>query len=311
MRPAGAGSRIGLIAPASPFDRDEFDRGVAELTRLGFVPVFDERVFERRGFVAGGSESRARQLTDLWRGGGVDAILAVRGGYGSLQILPHLGLSDAALARQARMAFVGYSDVTSVHIWLACCGGMTSIHGPMIDRRLSNGPASYDPATFLASLQPHAIGELRPEGVEVLQAGAAEGPLLGGTLTQLLASLGTAWAFDPPAGHVLFIDEVGERPYRLHRMLVQLRQTGLLARASAVVFGQMPRCDEPDGATTAKATASDALEGFPGPVLFGFPSGHTTTPLITLPLGVHTRVLADAASPGLVIEESTVGEAAA
>jgi len=311
VRPAGSGSRVGLIAPASPFDRDEFDNGVAELRRLGFLPVYDDRVFERRSYVAGEPESRVAQLTDLWRRADVAAVMAIRGGYGSAQMLPLLSPMDVALAREARTAFVGYSDVTSLHVWLACCAGMTSIHGPMIDRRLSHGPAAYDPGSLLASLQPTPMGELRPDGVEVLVAGEAEGPLFGGTLTQLLASLGTPWAFDPPAGHVLFIDEVGERPYRLDRMLVQLRQTGLLARASAVVFGQMPRCDEPDGSVRARSVAADVLSGFPGPVLYGFPSGHTTTPLVTLPFGVHTRVLGSGAAPGLVIEESAICEGTA
>jgi muramoyltetrapeptide carboxypeptidase len=309
MRPAGPGSRVGLIAPASPFDRGELDRGVAELRRLGFDPVYDERVFERRGFVAGDAESRVAQLVELWQrtgAGAVDAIIAIRGGYGSLQMLPTLSRLGAPILAEPLASLVGYSDVTSLHIWLNCCAGTTSIHGPMLDRRLSQGPSAYDSASFLASLRPEPMGELRPEGVEVLKAGEAEGPLIGGTLTQVLASLGTPWAFDPTEGAVLFIDEVAERPYRIDRMLVQLRLTGLLARVSAIVFGQMPRCDEADGSVTAKATVADVLADFPGPILYGFPSGHTITPFVTLPFGVHTRVVAQDGSPGLVIEESGV-----
>jgi muramoyltetrapeptide carboxypeptidase len=311
VRPAGPGSRIGIIAPASPFDRDEFDAGIVELHRLGFEPVFDERVFERQGFVAGPPERRAAQLIEYWQREDVVAVLAVRGGYGSIQVLPFLSLTDAQRARHSRAACVGYSDITSLQVWLASCAGMVSIHGPMIDRRLSAGPAAYDPSSFLTSLTDTPLGELRPAGVEVLQPGEAEGPLFGGTITQLLASIGTPWAFDPPQGHILFLEEIGERPYRLDRMLVQLRQTGLLSRASAVVFGQMPRCDEPGGEVTARATVADALAGFAGPVLYGFPAGHTTTPLVTLPFGVHTRVLADGSAPGLVIEEAAAYEGAA
>ena len=311
VKPAGPGSRIGLVAPASPFDRDEFEAGVSELHRLGFEPVYDERVFERRGYVAGESQRRAAQLVDFWRREDVAALVAVRGGYGSVQMFPFLSLTDAQLARHSRAAFVGYSDVTSVHVWLAACAGMVSIHGPMIDRRLSAGPAAYDPLSFLASLREEPMGELRPAGVEVLKAGEAEGPLCGGTLTQLLASLGTPWAFDPPHGHVLFIDEVGERPYRLDRMLVQLQQTGLLARAAGLVFGQMPKCDEPDGSVAARATVADVLRDFPGPVLYGFPSGHTVTPLVTLPFGVHARMICGAGAPGLMIDEAAACEGAA
>jgi muramoyltetrapeptide carboxypeptidase len=91
-------------------------------------------------------------------------------------------------------------------------------------------------------------------------------------------------------------------------MLVQMQQAGILSRASAVVFGQMPRCDEADGGVTAKATVADVLSDFPGPILYGFPSGHTTTPLVSLPLGVETRVVAVGAAPGLVIEESAADD---
>jgi muramoyltetrapeptide carboxypeptidase len=129
--------------------------------------------------------------------------------------------------------------------------------------------------------------------------------LLGGTVTQLLASLGTPYAFDPPAGYVLFFEETAERPYRLDRMVTQLRQANLLARASAIVIGELLGCDEPSGGLTAGGVMADVLADFPGPVVFGFPSGHTTGPATTLPLGVDCRVVADA-RPRLVIEEAAV-----
>jgi muramoyltetrapeptide carboxypeptidase len=129
--------------------------------------------------------------------------------------------------------------------------------------------------------------------------------LLGGTLTQLLASLATPFAFDPPAGYVLFLDEVGERPYRLDRMVTQVAQAGLLARAAAVVIGELPKCDEPAGEPTARAVMSDLFADFPGPVLIGFPSGHTVGPAMTLPFGVTARVVSGP-RPRLVIEEAAV-----
>ena len=129
--------------------------------------------------------------------------------------------------------------------------------------------------------------------------------LIGGTLTQLVASLGTPYAFDPPPGHVLFLDEVGERPFRIDRMLTQLRLSGILARASALVFGELPRCDEPGGNPAIRSIVADLVADFPGPVLFGLPSGHTTGPTLTLPFGVRARVVAGL-RPILVIEEAAV-----
>ena len=138
-----------------------------------------------------------------------------------------------------------------------------------------------------------------------MKAGEAAGILVGGTLTQLTASLGTPYAFDPPAGSVFFLDEVGERPYRIDRMLTQLRLSGLLARASAVVFGELPNCDEPGGNPAARAAVGDVLADFPGPILYGLPSGHTTGATLTLPFGVRTRVVGGG-RPMLVIDEAAV-----
>jgi muramoyltetrapeptide carboxypeptidase len=304
-RAAGPGSRVRLVAPASPFDRSEFEAGVRELARLGFVPVHDERVFERQGYVAGSAVSRAAQLRDAWADDTVDAIIGVRGGYGSVQLLPSLTPADVGTGRPA--SFVGYSDLTTLHSWLGCQVGVTSIHGPMLERRLSVGTTAYDVASFLGSLTTTPLGELTPDGLEGVRPGEAAGPLLGGTLSQLLGSLGTPYAFAPPQGYVLFLDEVGERPYRLDRMLVQATQAGLLARASAVIVGQLPSCDEPGSGVTGRAVVADALAAFPGPVLLGFPSGHTTTPLVTLPIGVHTRVVSGP-TPRVIVEESAVAQ---
>jgi len=304
FRPVAAGSRVALVAPASPFDRRQFDEGVVELRRLGFEPVYDDTVFDRRGFVAGEARVRADALMAALTREDVDAVIAVRGGYGSVETLRYL---DADRIRSARTAFVGYSDVTSVHAYLATEVRLASVHGPMIDGRLATGTAAYDRASFLASLGTEPMGELSPEGLEVVRPGTATGPLCGGTLTQLLASFGTPYEFRPPPGHVLFLEDVGERPYRLQRMLTQWRLAGRFEAASAIVFGQFPKCDEPGGGATARAAIHDVLADFPGPVLFGFPSGHASTPLVSLPLGVETRVVADGA-PRLVLDEAAAGE---
>lgn len=301
-----SGARLAIVAPASPFRRDDFEAGLAELRALGFEPVWDERVFARRDYVAGPPEHRAACLRDALRDPSIAGVVAVRGGYGSAQLLPWL---DAAEARAARKALVGYSDVTALLSWMTLGCGVTAFHGPMIEGRFARGAEGYDRASFLRAVgDPTPLGELAPGGVEILRPGEAAGVLLGGTLTQLLASLGTPWAFDPPAGTILFVDEVGERPYRLDRMFTQLRHAGVLGRMAALVFGELPGCDEPGG-TTARATVADLVEGFPGPVLFGFPSGHTAGPAWTLPFGVEARVVATGPRPRLVITSGAVAPA--
>ena len=302
-RALSPGDRLAVVAPASPFLREEFDRGVEEIRRLGFEPVFDESVFARQGYVAGPASVRAAAIHAAWQDPSIAGVIGVRGGYGSAQILP---LLDRDAATRACKPFIGYSDLTAVLTFLTLGCDLVAFHGPMLAGRLGKGVAAYDPESFRRALcRPEPMGELSAPGAESLRPGDARGVLLGGTLTQLLASLGTPFAFAPPAGYVLFLDEVAERPYRLDRMVTQLRQAGLLARASAVVIGELPRCDEPSGDPTARAVMAALFADFPGPVIIGFPSGHTVAPAMTLPFGVTARVVAGA-HPRLVIEEPAV-----
>lgn len=299
------GDKVAVVAPASPFERDQFDAGVAELRALGFDPVCDETAFARRGYLAGDAAGRAEAIRRAWRDPAIAGLIAVRGGYGSMQTLPFLPADEA---RRARKAFVGYSDVTAILSFLTGQCGVVAFHGPMIGGRLAQGAAGYDRETLLGCLcRAKPLGELAPPELELVKAGEAAGALMGGTLTQLVSSLGTPFAFAPPEGHVLFLDEVGERPYRLDRMLTQLAQSGVLARAAAVVFGELPNCDEPRGEPTARAAVADVLRDFPGPVLFGLSSGHTTRPALTLPFGVRARVVG-AAHPRLIVEEAAVSD---
>jgi muramoyltetrapeptide carboxypeptidase len=128
--------------------------------------------------------------------------------------------------------------------------------------------------------------------------------VIGGTLTQLVSMLGTPWAVDVPPGAILLLEDVSERPYRIHRMLTQLAQSGTLARAGALVFGEFRGCDEPGGRPAIRNVIADFTRDFPGPVLFGLPFGHTTGPSLSIPLGVRGRVTT--APPRLVIEEAAV-----
>jgi len=302
-RALAPGDRLAVVAPASPFTREEFDRGIDEIRRLGFDPVFDDTVFARQRYVAGSPEVRAAAIHDAWRDPSIAGVIGVRGGYGSAQLLP---LLDRAEAIRACKPFIGYSDLTAMLTFFTLGCDLVAFHGPMLAGRLGRGVEGYDEDSFIRALcRREPMGELAPAGLETVRPGEASGMLLGGTLTQLLASLGTPYAFAPPQGCVLFLDEVGERPYRLDRMVTQLRQTGMLARASAVVIGELPRCDEPSGDPTARAVMAELFADFPGPVLIGFPSGHTVTPAMTLPFGVQARVVADP-RPRLVIEEAAV-----
>jgi muramoyltetrapeptide carboxypeptidase len=296
------GDRIALVAPASGCPREEVERGASELRRLGFEPVFSDAIFERAPFSAGAPDVRARDFLRAWSDPAVGALLAVRGGYGSVELLP---LLQALRPSEQPKLFVGYSDTTSLLTWLTCQHGVPALHGPMIDRRLAAGPSAYDEASFQALLQGGAGLDLQPDGLEVIRAGEARGPLVGGTITQLAASLGTPFAFAPPEGAVLLLEDVNERPFRLHRMLTQLRLAGVFAKAAGLVFGEMPGCDDAGGPDTARGVIADVTRDFAGPVTVGFPSGHTSGPCWTVPLGVPVRLVAGS-RPSLIVEESPV-----
>lgn len=297
------GARIAVVSTASVCSREDFELGIAELRRLGYEPIYSESAFESSMFTAGSAALRAAEFRRAWDDPSVSGIIAARGGYGSVQLLPEF---EDWMPQRTPKVFVGYSDNTSLLTWLTCQCGIAALHGPMIDGRLAKGTQGYDAASLLTLLQGRGAGlELKPDNLSVLQPGEVSGPLFGGTLTQLVASLATPYAFVPPEGSILFIEDVNERPYRLDRMLTQLLLAGVLRRARGLVFGEMRGCDEPVGTPTARDAIRTFTSGFPGPVLFGFPSGHTTGPCWTLPLGVRVTMKT---SEGLLrVEESPVG----
>lgn len=295
------GDRIALVAPASGFKREELDAGIVELRRLGYDPVHPPDVFERTWFEAGRAEHRARLLHEAWRDPSIAAVIAIRGGYGSQQLLP---LLDAETYRNARKLLIGYSDVTALLCW-SVMHGVIALHGPMIAGRFSAGPAAYDEGSFVhATGLSEPLGPLGTETLEVFVSGEASGMIVGGTLTQITTLLGTPWALEVPSGAILLLEDVSERPYRIHRMLTQLAQSGVLARAGAIVFGEFRGCDEPGGAPAIRDVLREFTRGFPGPVLFGLPFGHSTAPSLSIPLGVLGRVTTSPAA--LVIEEAAV-----
>jgi muramoyltetrapeptide carboxypeptidase len=297
------GDRLAVVSPSSPFAREEFDAGVAEIARLGYVPVYDDSIFAREGgYLSGSPELRAEAFMRYWADPAVAALIAVRGGFGSVHLLPLLDREH--LAAHPKL-FIGYSDNTSILSFLTCQCGMTALHGPMLDRRLSRGAPGYDESSFIALLQGGRGLEMAPDGLLVLRDGDASGRLFGGTLTKLTSSLGTPYAFDPPPGCILFLEDVNERPYKLDRMLTQLALSGILSRATALVFGEMRGCDEPGDEVTARDVIQRLTRDFAGPIILGFPSGHTAGPCWTLPLGVRVRV-ATSPHPSLVVEESPV-----
>ena len=262
-----AGARIGIAAPAGVVDPDRLEAGEQALRGMGFEPVRRSDLTERSGYLAGEDARRAEELNELVAAPDVDAIVCARGGYGSSRLL---GSLDAKAFRRARKPLVGYSDITSLLLWQWQSAGLMGIHGPMLERE------DGLPEEMAESLRRALLGELageilvgRPEA-----PGRAEGRLLGGSLTLVTASLGTDWEVDTRAS-ILLLEEVEEPPYRIDRMLEQLRAAGKLEALAGVGIGSLKGCQDdryPD--RDADAVLREFLDPLGIPVVFGLPFGH-------------------------------------
>jgi muramoyltetrapeptide carboxypeptidase len=299
------GDLVGVAAPAGPVDGARLQRGVAELERLGFAVRVADGVLERRRFTAGSVEDRLRQLHDLWADPGVAAIVCARGGAGTIQLL---GLLDRGLLARNPKILVGYSDITLLHLEMERLG-LTSLHGPMVARELADGEKAYDRPSLWHALtgegEPYASG---PDDLVALADGTAEGVLRGGCLSMLAAAAGTPWAphrRDEPV--LLFLEDVDEKPYRVDRMLRQLRAAGALEGVKGVVFGDMKGCAPGiDDDYALEEVLLEALAGLDVPVALGLSSGHTSHPNVTLPLGVRARLECAGGQARLAVREAPV-----
>jgi muramoyltetrapeptide carboxypeptidase len=296
------GDVLGVATPAGPIEAEALRRGVLELEALGFGVRVGEGALERTGFTAGSRQARLRQLEGLFRDPEIGGIVCARGGAGAARLLEDL---DAGLLRLHTKPFVGYSDVTWLHLALGRLG-LVSLHGPMVARELAEGEATYHRESLWHGLtgegDPYVSA---PEDLHPLRPGIAEGVLRGGCLSILAAAAGTPWDLRPGGeATILFLEDVDEAPYRIDRMLFQLRASGAFDGVQGIVFGEMKGCSPgPDATYALEEVLLEALEGLDLPVGFGFPSGHTTRANVTLPLGVAARLRCGASEARLEVVE--------
>jgi muramoyltetrapeptide carboxypeptidase len=283
------GMRVQVVAPASPFPQEDFERGIARL-RQRYEVRHDLGITERAGYLAGSDERRARELLAALEDDQVHAIVAARGGYGATRLLPALPV--ASVARQPKL-LVGFSDVSALHaLWARA--GLGSIHGAMA-AGLGRMPEPQL-ARWFAAVEGAPPPALR--GLTAIAEGRARGRLCGGNLAVLTALIGTPYLPDLD-GCVLFLEDVGERPYRVDRMLTTWEQAGLLALPSAIVLGAFAEAAPGSDGVRVEEVLAERLGRRGIPVLAGVPSGHVDDNL-ELPLGALADV--DAAAGTLSFE---------
>ena len=304
------GDTVAIVAPASNLKSDYLKRGVSELEKLGFKVRYDADILSKDRYTAGSDERRARELMNAFADPEIKAVWAARGGYGSMRLLQRLDqeiLKLQPLKLQPKI-FIGYSDITALHLYFYRRFGWVTFHGPMAAKDRAGGADQYDEATLLGAIMSAApLGAIRSERTEMLHTGSGEpvsGRLLGGCLSLIAGMMGTPCELDT-RGSILFLEDTGTKPFALDRMIEQLRLAGKLDQVRGIVFGEMTDCRQhADQGYSLQDVLSDCTAGLGVPVMFGLPSGHSPGGNITLPLGVESTL--DPSRCLLSIDESAV-----
>ena len=291
LKPRGlrSGDAIRVLSLSSPVAEERLKSGCDELARLGYAPKLDrDEVLAKHGFFAGSAESRCNALKAAIAEKDTQAIICTRGGYGSNYLLDCLRIEGTA-----PKILCGFSDITSLHAYLWQNFRWVTIHGPMVAAGLDHGadaPEGYDPESFERALAASKGWSVALKG-ESISAGSSEGTLLGGCLNLVEATIGTPWELDT-RGSILILEDRAMKPWQVDRALMHLKQAGKLRGVTGIVLGDFPESNPPAGTETVKDVVRRVLAPLGVPIVFGAPIGHTSRPMLTLPLGVQARLSA-------------------
>ena len=294
------GDAIGIAAPASSIHREALLAGCERLRKMGYEPVYEDSILDRDLYFAGTAERRSRELHSLLERQDIRAILCARGGYGANYLVDGLDLS---LVRKHPKIFIGYSDITSLLTLLCDEANLVVFHGPMAVKDLT-----ADDGVDLASWESAFSGGSTWEVpiAKALVAGEAQGVLYGGCLPMLTATLGTRHEIRT-TGTILFLEDVGSKPYQIDRMLMQLQQAGKFAGVRGIVFGEMNDCiQHPEQPYTLEEVVLRIVGSLGIPVAYGLRSGHVASGNITLPIGVTASLVVTGNQAQLQFMETAV-----
>ena len=299
------GATLAVVSPASTPRPELVQCGIERLHGLGYRTVLGAHALDCGPlYYAGSLEERLGDLHAAFADAAVDGIVCTRGGWGSAELLPYL---DAELIRAHPKAFIGYSDHTSLHSWLRQETGLVSFYGPMVAADFArNGGVDF--GSWRHCLQGDGAWSVGvSDGLRVLRSGLAEGRLDGGCLSIFAEALGTPYAAEAAAGGILFLEDIGTKPYQWDRMLLHLRYAGVLDEVRGIVFGDMRQCVSAGEEEFLERAILHALRDFEGPIAIGLRSGHVDGANVTLPLGIRVRLdLTEVGNPVMHFLEAAV-----
>jgi muramoyltetrapeptide carboxypeptidase len=279
------GDLIGVVAPASAIKIELLVEGCRELESLGFRTTYRPAITASHRYLAGTDERRAAELLEMIRNPEVRAIFCARGGYGTARIIPYL---PPEIIRSNPKIINGESDITTLLTFLDR-SGVAGFHGPMVATSIRQGATAYDKRLLLDILGGETV-RFPLDHTAVLRTGAGEGRLTGGCLSQVVATLGTSYEIDT-SDSILVLEDVDEKPYRIDRMLTQLKHAGKLESVRGIVFGEMLNCvQHVNQGYSLEEGIMDVLAETDFPVLYGFPTGHTSHANLLVPFGVQARL---------------------
>ena len=277
------GDTLGIAAPASPFNPDDFKKGIGNLEKMGFKVYFRPDIFDKKSYLAGSDQRRLDELIELLENPDIRGILFARGGYGLMRLLPKL---EKAKLNVFPKVVLGYSDITVLLVYLYQRFGWTTFYGPVVALDLShdNSPDTLkffrEAITRTTVLPPFVFPEVESAGDK-----PADGIVVGGCLSLIVSLLGTPFDLNTN-DKILFLEDVNEKPYAVDRMLTQMLAAGKFKNVRGIVFGPFVNGGHP---SHFQETALDVLQDFQGPILFHFPAGHGPVK-VTLPLGIRARI---------------------
>ncbi|HSH35961.1 LD-carboxypeptidase [Schnuerera sp.] len=297
IRPKGLkiGDTLGVVAPASPTTKDKVELAYEKLSQMGFNVVMGESCYSSYGYLAGSDELRAKDLNNMFNNKEVKGIICLRGGYGTPRILE---LLDYELIKNNPKVFIGYSDITALHIVFNQLSDLVTFHGPMAASDLTGDFSEFSKNSlynFILEGEFDSTIKNPKEEIITINGSIAEGTIIGGNLSLITSTIGTKYEIDTK-GKILLIEEVGEEPYKIDRMLTQLRLSNKLEDAEGIVLGDFNNCvpesSEYDDSLTLEEVIDNIIKPLGKPTIFNLQSGHCE-PVITIPFGVKARLNAD------------------